>query len=424
MLLGLLAALLIYLGYAQPWATKDEWFWAVALGLCLAGGGIFVGMGNAPSVDAMWGTAADMALPGGVLGFLVGGLIDLSKRSRSNNKVAAPQAPKSSPSQTVAYSTNDAKQTPPVDDPYAILGLSPEAEPEAITAAYEALMCKHQLDTARAKKIIEAYAILENAEQRASYDLEAEQPTRKADAAPPPPPPPPPKPETYAGSESSSNLFVTSSGALRVRFILAFSWVVVALFSDSVHISRSDPLWVADALGEAFASFGIAYAVARLWKALSAQDVDQKTHRLRWFWLQALVLALFFYAQSMGTSTSSSTETAPISDEMKAAMDTVYEARVASQMARTFDPLAVRCPANRDWDRCYEVQTWPSGDRYEGYWANNAMDGYGVYISASGVRYEGRWKEGRRNGYVATVYSSEHESFGYYEDGKMLRIIR
>ena len=189
MLLGLLAALLIYLGYAQPWTTKDERYWSVGLALSLAGGGIFVGMQNAPSVDAMWGAAIGMALPIGVMGLLVGGLIDLSKRSRSKNKVSAPQAPKSSPSQTVAHSSNNAKQTASVDDPYAILGVSPEAEPEVITAAYKTMMRKHELDTARAKKIIEAYAILENAEQGASYDLEAKQSAGKEDAPPSPPPP-------------------------------------------------------------------------------------------------------------------------------------------------------------------------------------------------------------------------------------------
>lgn len=313
-------------------------------------------------------------------------------------------------------------------DYYEILGVSPNSETEVITAAYNALMKKYHPDTnksddaaAKAQEINEAYETLKDPELRRQYDERRKGADQRQGSSAPPPPP-----KFDAGNDSgpSGNIFVTKDGALRVWLILAFSFVGVTLFFDSVHISRSDPLWVADALGEAFVSFGIAYAVARLWKALSAQDVDQKTHRLRWFWLQAPVLALFFYAQSMGTSTSSSTETAPISDEMKAAMDTVYEARVASQMARTFDPLAVRCPANRDWDRCYEVHTWPSGDRYEGYWANNAMDGYGVYISASDVRYEGRWKEGRRNGYVATVYSSEHESFGYYEDGKLLRIIR
>lgn len=319
-------------------------------------------------------------------------------------------------------------------DYYEILGVSPNSETEVIAAAYKVLMKKYHPDTnksydaaAKAQEINEAYETLKDPELRRQYDERRQGADHKQGSSPPPPPP---KPEAYAGSESSSNLFVTSSGALRVWFILAFSWVVVALFFDSVHISSSDPLWVADALGGALAPFGIAYALARLWKALSAQDVDQKTHRLRWFWLQALLLTLMIWGQLKGTSTSSSTESAPISEEMKAAMDTVYEARVARKealVARTFDPLAVlgvRCPANQDWDRCYGVHTWPSGDRYEGYWANNAMDGYGVYISASGVRYEGRWKESRRNGYVATVYSSGHESFGYYEDGKLLRIIR
>lgn len=187
-------------------------------------------------------------------------------------------------------------------DYYEILGVSPEAEVEVITAAYKALMRKYHPDTnnsadaeAKAKKINEAYETLKDPALRASYDLGHKKTSGRGSA--PPPPPPPPNPEAQAVGEPSGNIFVTSSGALRVWLIFAVSFVGAALLFDFVG---SDPLWFADALGVALIPFGIAYAGARLWKALSAQDTEQKTHRLRWFWLQIPVLALMIYGQSVG----------------------------------------------------------------------------------------------------------------------------
>ena len=46
------------------------------------------------------------------------------------------------------------------------------------------------------------------------------------------------------------------------------------------------------------------------------------------------------------------------------------------------------------------VYTWPSGDRYEGEWRADKINGQGVFIwgpqsNFEGYRYEGEWRDGR-----------------------------
>jgi curved DNA-binding protein CbpA len=62
-------------------------------------------------------------------------------------------------------------------DYYRILGITPEADPKAIKAAYRQLARKYHPDTQtdesseeKMKQINEAYAVLSDAKQRAKYD--------------------------------------------------------------------------------------------------------------------------------------------------------------------------------------------------------------------------------------------------------------
>ncbi len=88
-----------------------------------------------------------------------------------------------------------------MDDHYATLSVSRDAEIEAIRSAYRALMRRYHPDVnrsrgavARAKAINEAYACLRDPSKRASYDRDCAvgmtPPPRRASSASPPPPPP------------------------------------------------------------------------------------------------------------------------------------------------------------------------------------------------------------------------------------------
>ena len=35
---------------------------------------------------------------------------------------------------------------------------------------------------------------------------------------------------------------------------------------------------------------------------------------------------------------------------------------------------------------------------YEGSWANNKANGFGVFVSQTGARYEGNWKDDQQHG--------------------------
>ena len=88
-----------------------------------------------------------------------------------------------------------------MDDHYATLRVSPDAEMGVIRSAYRALMRRYHPDVngsrgagARAKAINEAYACLRDPERRALYDRDRTAgftpPPRRAAHSPPPGPPP------------------------------------------------------------------------------------------------------------------------------------------------------------------------------------------------------------------------------------------
>ena len=79
----------------------------------------------------------------------------------------------------------------PVEDYYALLRVSPDADAAVIRVAYRALMRCHHPDVsashdaaAQAKAINEAYACLRDADKRAAYDWQRTQPPSTPDETP------------------------------------------------------------------------------------------------------------------------------------------------------------------------------------------------------------------------------------------------
>ena len=90
----------------------------------------------------------------------------------------------------------------PLDDPYQVLQVHPEAEPEVIRAAYRALALRYHPDTVTGSQdrmaiLNQAWEILRTASSRAAYD----QARAEAQRTPAVPKPDAPRPETsYAMS--------------------------------------------------------------------------------------------------------------------------------------------------------------------------------------------------------------------------------
>ena len=67
------------------------------------------------------------------------------------------------------------------------------------------------------------------------------------------------------------------------------------------------------------------------------------------------------------------------------------------------------------------VTTWGGGqwkgDRYEGQYKDNKMNGKGIYTSANGDRYEGEWKGDKKSKGIMTWTNGDRYE-GQYKDGK------
>ncbi len=204
---------------------------------------------------------------------------------------------------------------------YEILGVSPNSETEVITAAYKAMMRKYHPDTngssaaaERAKEINEAYEVLKNPISRREYDAKmghAESPAAQSPAAPaaPPPPPPPPPPTTSTqvsepNSGGEKTPFIGERGELRVWTIFAAAYVAIALLyfgptRISVSIGRSPLDLAAEIAGSALLPFGLGFAIAWLWRALSSSISEPKTDRKRWLAIQFVFIAILVFNKSM-----------------------------------------------------------------------------------------------------------------------------
>lgn len=148
---------------------------------------------------------------------------------------------------------------PAQPDYYAILQVSPDASPEAITASYRNLARKYHPDAnpsaeadAKMKAINVAYDVLSDRNKRAGYDRQrataARPPTQPAPKpASPPPPPPNPPPATPAQSPAQeTSLFYRVMGWLMSPavgvFVIAFiaAYLVITLLADAIAPALSE----------------------------------------------------------------------------------------------------------------------------------------------------------------------------------------
>ena len=70
------------------------------------------------------------------------------------------------------------------------------------------------------------------------------------------------------------------------------------------------------------------------------------------------------------------------------------------------------------------IKTWPSGDRYEGQFAEDKKAGKGTYIWGSGSaspgeRYSGDWRDDRRNGYGVYEWPNGDRYEGQWKDDRI-----
>ena len=137
MLGGSIGGVIIGLGYWYLFRYGGKRYWSIGLTVLLAGAGWIGGMQKAPSVNSMWGMALGFAIVMAVVGLFVGLMIDLWRYFYSPSALSDDQKGASrTPSNGNGSNRGDAA--------HELLGVSPDAGPEEITAAYQAMMQKHQ----------------------------------------------------------------------------------------------------------------------------------------------------------------------------------------------------------------------------------------------------------------------------------------
>ncbi len=143
-------------------------------------------------------------------------------------------------------------------DPYRILGLADNVEPEVIEAAYKKLAQKYHPDyntsanaTATMQDINWAHEILKDPEKRANYDREAsyQAPPEPKPAPPKPPTPqpkpkPPPKPKTPPPRPQTSTKAPKPTGLRligRIALVFAGVFAFLTLLSYATAAVESPP---------------------------------------------------------------------------------------------------------------------------------------------------------------------------------------
>jgi hypothetical protein len=61
---------------------------------------------------------------------------------------------------------------------------------------------------------------------------------------------------------------------------------------------------------------------------------------------------------------------------------------------------------------------WDDGSKYDGQWANDLMDGYGILTLADGTKYVGSWRNGVREGFGTYTWANGDTYQGQYKNNK------
>ncbi len=76
------------------------------------------------------------------------------------------------------------------------------------------------------------------------------------------------------------------------------------------------------------------------------------------------------------------------------------------------------CPINGYRHNCFGIDTFASGNKYEGEYKDNKRSGQGTFTFANGDKYVGEYKDGNRNGLGTYTFSDGNKYVGEYKDSK------
>ena len=93
-------------------------------------------------------------------------------------------------------------------------------------------------------------------------------------------------------------------------------------------------------------------------------------------------------------------------------------AAMAREEARLAKEAAIRARQNTGGG--YKVFTWPSGERFEGEYRDDKINGRGVYTWPSGERFEGEYRDNKRNGRGVLTNANGSVKKGTWKDGEFV----
>jgi len=92
---------------------------------------------------------------------------------------------------------------------------------------------------------------------------------------------------------------------------------------------------------------------------------------------------------------------------------------VTSPMAAKLQERTAALAVEVDDLKHYEVIEFDGGERYEGSWRGETMNGKGTYYYSSGNVYEGYWKDGAKHGYGKHTWADGNVYVGQWENDTM-----